>query len=492
MLRAFASLASGLLLLTILTSGPAIAKDGIIEINGVVQSKPASLIGDWTIAGRTVRSDGATVFKQELGPIGVGALVEVKGTQGLDGAVVAQRVEVKQAAGTTSSPSGQLEPEVTGAIEALPVSGLLGTWKVGGRTVTVLTTTQIDQEHGGAAIGAIVQVNGTLNADQSISASRIEVKTSAVAMPNPAAPTVEIQGTIDVLPVGLLGTWTVAGRAVLVDAATVLDSELGPFSVGATVEVHASSRPDGQIIATKIERKAGIGAAVRAARFWGHVTALPPTGLLGVWKIDSSIIVDVTPATTIHVNNSPAVPGAIVEVSGWPQPDGVIVADEVETRTAVGQMASQGTVVVEYRNAQLGHFFVTASPAEIAMLDAGAFGGAWTRTGESFRTGGTQAVCRFYGMPPRGPDSHFFTANAAECEHVMGEFSAWTFENHAFAIMPAVSGQCPNGLIAVHRFFNNPTRSDDMNHRFTVTTAAFNATVAMGWVHEGIVMCAQL
>ena len=239
MLRVFAVLAAGLALLTMLASAPAIAKEGIIEINGVVQSKPVSLIGDWTIAGRTVRTDGATVFKQELGPIGVGALVEVKGTQASDGAVVAQSIEVKQPAGTTSPPPGQLEPEVNGAVEGLPANGLLGTWKVGGRTVTVLTTTQINQEHGGVAIGAIVQVNGTLNADQSITASRIEVKSSTVATPNPATPTVEIQGTIDVLPAGLLGTWTVAGRAVLVDATTVLNAESGSFAVGATVEVHA-------------------------------------------------------------------------------------------------------------------------------------------------------------------------------------------------------------------------------------------------------------
>jgi Domain of unknown function (DUF5666) len=491
MLRFFASLASGLVILTMLTAATAIAKDGIIEINGVVQAKPASFIGDWTIAGRTVRADAATVFKQELGPIGVGALVEVKGVQAADGAVVAQTIEVKQAVGTTLPPPGQPEPEINGAIEALPASGLLGMWKVGGRTVMVMSTTQINQEHGGVAVGAIVQVHGTLNADQSIAASRIEVKSSTLVTPNPGAPTMEIQGTIDVLPAGLLGTWTVAGHPVLVDAATVLNVESGSFAVGATVEVHAKSRADGQIIATRIERKPGIGAPVPAARFWGRVTSLPPTGFLGVWKIDSTIIIDVTAATAIHVNNGPIAIGAIVEVSGWPQLDGVIVADEVETRTSIGQMSAQGTTVVEYRNTLLGHFFVTASAAEIAMLDAGAFNGAWQRTGESFKTGGTQAVCRFYGMPPRGPNSHFFTASATECEQVMGNYSAWTFEDHAFAVTPATNGQCPAGLIPVHRFYNNPTLADDMNHRFTTTVAAFNATIALGWMHEGVVMCAH-
>jgi hypothetical protein len=210
-----------------------------------------------------------------------------------------------------------------------------------------------------------------------------------------------------------------------------------------------------------------------------------------LWKIDNAITVDVIASTAIHVNDGPVVLGAIVEVRGWPQTDGVIVAEEIETRTTVGKMSNQGTTVVEYRNVNLGHFFVTASATEIAILDAGAFGGAWARTGESFKTGGTQAVCRFYGMPPRGPDSHFFTASTTECGHVMSDFSAWTFEDHAFAIMPAIAGQCPANLIPVQRFFNNPTRADDMNHRFTVTTAAFNATVAMGWVHEGVVMCAQ-
>lgn len=493
MLRALASSACTLLLLlTALTSVPAMAKEGIVEINGVVQAKPPSLIGDWTIAGQAVRTDAATVVKQELGPIGVGALVELKGTRSADGVVLASTIEVKQAAATTSPGTGQVEPEINGAIETLPAGGLVGTWKVGGRIVTVLSTTQIDQEHGGVAVGAIVQVHGSLNADNSLTASRIEVKTSVVATPNPAVPTVEIQGTVDALPAGLLGTWTIAGRPVVVNAATVLNAESGTFAVGATVEVHGSLQAAGDFVATRIERKAGVGAAVPAARFWGRITALPATGLLGSWRIDTATLVEVTARTSVHVDNGPVVIGATVEVSGWPQADGVIVADEIETRSSVGQMAAQGPLAVEYRNAQLGHFFVTASVAEIALLDGGAFGGAWVRTGETFKTGGAQAVCRFYGMPPRGPNSHFFTADATECEHVMGDFAAWTFEDHAFSTTPAANGQCPPGLVAVHRFYNNPTRSDDMNHRFTTSPAAFNATVALGWVHEGVVMCAPL
>lgn len=490
MQRMLGLFAHGIVAIIWMVSGATFAKDGIIEINGLVQARPATLIGDWTIAGRTVRTDAATLFKQELGPLAVGALVEAKGSQAAGGAVLAQVIEVKQPAATSTLPPGQAPSEVTGVIETLPPSGLVGTWKVAGRTVVVVAATQIDQEHGGVAVGAVVEAKGTLNADQSIAASRIEVKRSATA-PTATGGDVEIVGAIDTLPAGLLGAWTVAGRVVIVDATTTLDAEHGTFAAGTIVEVHASKRSDGLLAASRIERKAGIGAAVPPARFWGRITALPGASLVGLWKIDGTITVDVLASTEIRINDGPIAIGAIVEVQGWPQTDGVIAAREIETRVGVGQIATQGSVVVEYRNAKLGHFFLTASPAEIAILDAGAFGGAWVRTGESFRTGGTQAVCRFYGMPPRGPDSHFYTASAAECERVMADFPAWTFEDHAFAATPTVAGACPAGLVPVHRFYNNPARADDMNHRFTVTAAAFNEAVALGWLHEGIVMCAQ-
>lgn len=61
----------------------------------------------------------------------------------------------------------------------------------------------------------------------------------------------------------------------------------------------------------------------------------------------------------------------------------------------------QKITVVEYYHAGFDHYFITASPDEIALLDGGAFGGAWKRTGEAFSAfaeadpalGG---VCRFF------------------------------------------------------------------------------------------------
>ena len=77
----------------------------------------------------------------------------------------------------------------------------------------------------------------------------------------------------------------------------------------------------------------------------------------------------------------------------------------------------------------LDHYFISADPAEIAVLDGGAFGGAWKRTGSTFPAwdvngapGNTVPVCRFFGTDQYrangsriGPNSHFYTADPAEC-----------------------------------------------------------------------------
>jgi hypothetical protein len=370
---------------------------------------------------------------------------------------------------------------------------LLGTWVVGGITVQVVSTTSLEQDGGGFAIDAIVDVEGTPDATGVVVASQIELQSGGAPAPKPPPDELEIVGTIDSLPSGgLIGTWQVAGHAVIVTAATELDTESGPFAVGVTVEVHGTLDTTGAIDASEIDSMPGSGASEPALEFFGTVDTLPPaaSGLIGVWSIGGKLV-NVTAQTVIEMEGAPIVVGTAVEVSGFAQADGMVDAQKIEVQTEAGAMSGIGPQAVEFFDARLGTFFVTASIAEIAALDAGAFNGGWKRTGQTFNTGGTNAVCRFYGMPPRGPDSHFFTADPSECSGVMAKFAAWTFEGHAFATTPAVGGQCPAGLAPVNRFYNNATSPGGINHRFTVTTEAFNQTTAMGWVNEGVVMCAQ-
>ncbi len=135
---------------------------------GYIEALPdGTLIGDWTISGRTVHVTATTKIEQKKGAVAIGAYVEVKGYPEADGSFTATKIEVKQ---------GNGESKFYGYIEALPAGTLIGDWTISGRTVHVTATTQIEQEEGTVAIGAYVEVKGNTQADGSFTATKIEVK----------------------------------------------------------------------------------------------------------------------------------------------------------------------------------------------------------------------------------------------------------------------------------------------------------------------------
>jgi hypothetical protein len=153
--------------------------------------------------------------------------------------------------------------------------------------------------------------------------------------------------------------------------------------------------------------------------------------------------------------------------------------------------------VVEFYNAPLNHYFLTANPDEAAAIDRGAVGPNWVRTGLGFRAyaagtsgSGTVDVCRFFGTPGVGPSSHFFTGNAAECAAVRINPN-WFDEGIAFrAILPA-AGVCPAGSTPVLRFFWPGGMVLASRHRYAsdpATIAALRAA-APAWIEEGPVFC---
>ncbi|MEO8137758.1 MAG: hypothetical protein ABI831_27740 [Betaproteobacteria bacterium] len=177
---------------------------------------------------------------------------------------------------------------------------------------------------------------------------------------------------------------------------------------------------------------------------------------------------------------------------------------------AVPKAAEAVITVVEYYNAGLQHYFITAEPAEIANLDGGAFGGVWKRTGQTFNAwalAGKPAdavpVCRFFGTDQYradgtriGPNSHFYTADPAECAFVKTgyqsvaadgrSYPAWTYEADAFAVKLPVGGVCPGGTVPLYRAYNDGARGDP-NHRYSTNPALLTALT--GWSFEGLVMC---
>jgi len=149
--------------------------------------------------------------------------------------------------------------------------------------------------------------------------------------------------------------------------------------------------------------------------------------------------------------------------------------------------------IVEYRNPSLDHYFITAEPAEMAMLDAGVVVPGWYRTGFAFKgrpvaSGLGLAACRFFGTPSIGPNSHFYTIDAAECAKVKAD-PLWTYEGLAFNAQAPVAGACYSDRIPVLRLYNDGM-GGQANHRFTTSRSESRAMRDAGWIVEGTVFCA--
>ncbi|MEP6702500.1 MAG: hypothetical protein ABJB04_05855, partial [Betaproteobacteria bacterium] len=131
--------------------------------------------------------------------------------------------------------------------------------------------------------------------------------------------------------------------------------------------------------------------------------------------------------------------------------------------------AHGGPIAIEFFNAKLGHYFLSADEPEIASLrDNPALG--WAPTGQQFAvfdrldvSATVRPVCRFYGSVTPGPNSHFYTANDNECSGLKALQATipdseprWNFEGIAFAAILPLDGECASpSPIKVFRAYND-------------------------------------
>lgn len=192
----------------------------------------------------------------------------------------------------------------------------------------------------------------------------------------------------------------------------------------------------------------------------------------------------------------------VYHAEGWGRPD---TGGDAQRYFTLDFTVRPESKVVEYYQRGLDHYFVAAGGDEVDLLDAGGQGG-WQRTGQSFHAwtrqedapAGAHAVCRFYA---RGPNSHFYTGDAAECEGLRAieqaeraraqaagtPFLGWGYEGTAFWALVPVNGQCPSGTAPVWRNYNDRAGENDSNHRFTADPLQHLAM--QGWIDEGPVFC---
>jgi predicted dienelactone hydrolase len=161
--------------------------------------------------------------------------------------------------------------------------------------------------------------------------------------------------------------------------------------------------------------------------------------------------------------------------------------------SAPSPAAADERIAVEYYTAVLDHYFITAEPAEAAMLDAGILVPGWRRTGLDFKVrpaGDARglAACRFFGTPGIGPNSHFFTIDADECAKVRAN-PFWTFEGLAFNAEAPASGVCPPDRVPVTRMYNDG-KGGQANHRYLTSHAEIGDMLGEQWIVAGPVFCA--
>ena len=159
-------------------------------------------------------------------------------------------------------------------------------------------------------------------------------------------------------------------------------------------------------------------------------------------------------------------------------------------------------ILIEYYHPSLRHYFLTLDTFEAAILDSNP--GGWIRTGRTFpawqpvAAPATTAVCRFYGDPVIGPNSHFYTPEGRECDGLVAlqestppGVPVWHLEGKPFRVsLPSADGACPGNLDPVYRVFNGLVdNGHGPAHRYTTDPALYGQMQSLGWIPEGAHFC---
>ena len=156
---------------------------------------------------------------------------------------------------------------------------------------------------------------------------------------------------------------------------------------------------------------------------------------------------------------------------------------------ALVHAAEPAATIVEFFNAPANKYFISANPADWALLDQYASIG-WARTGVTFsaytqgQDSAAQPVCRFFAPSVA---SHFFSASKADCD-LVAVTPGFVNEGTAWYAMPPVAGACASGATSLYRTFNNGNNGP-ANHRYFTDFSFYQSYANKGYALEGLSMC---
>lgn len=354
-----------------------------VKFAGVIETVPAAAGEPWVIAGQAVQTGAATKIRlAEDTPAAAGMWADVMAKKQADGSLLALKLTVMPA-----------EMRLIGPLEAM-AEGDLGAWTVAGIDFTVTEDTKISDRGEPIMVGNWVEVHAAEDAGAlvavSISAaeeqedvelygaieafSETEWTVSTIVFPVNAGTRimgtpkegllakvslsldeegallartikvawdeqggwrkpVQFSGEIEALPDdGLVGVWTVDGKAVDVSAQTKVMQKKALAEVGATV--HVVGWTEGEVVKAILVAVMAPPAGSKPFQLVGVIDGLPTEGLVGTWTVSAGGTaheIQVTAATRIA--GAPFVKvGARVTVVGTEKPDGTKTATLVHAK----------------------------------------------------------------------------------------------------------------------------------------------------------------
>ncbi len=304
-------------------------------VNQLPAGFPITLTGEWVIGNVTYTAGVTTHFEYEAGPFAVGSCVGVEYI--LSGATrLALELGTEPAfrcANRTGGGGGVPYREVRGTIDQFP-AGLVGQWTVSGVVYTATASTRFEQDHGPFFVNECVEVKYTVD-KTAVEISTEEAPSCAGGGERPES---KFFGTIDNIPTGTLGIWTIGGAPFVVTTTTHLEQEHGmTLTVGTCVGVEFYLSGTDRI-ATEIEAEPlfRCNTPTFTNEAFGTLSSFPP-GLIGTWVITrhggftDTFSADTT--TEFKQEHGSFAPGVCVQVRYFFQ-DGVNHATEIETQPA--------------------------------------------------------------------------------------------------------------------------------------------------------------
>ncbi len=138
------------------------------------------------------------------------------------------------------------------------------------------------------------------------------------------------------------------------------------------------------------------------------------TGVLGDSLASMNILNNTNPANLLGSQFCVGYGTSAAEMIAAGRMQPVAIIPDATGNAAANGSCNVANVVVEFYNTNLDNYFITADAGEAAQVDNGMAG--LEPPGNTFKSGGTTSVCRFYGSYSPGPNSHFYTVNPAECQ----------------------------------------------------------------------------